>query len=814
MTTALILGRQTFDGLGRQLTVESGPRITQYHYQPGQLPPAANTLADGSRVEFTYEPQLDNQLLTTTVPGQPPQRISYDPRLSLPATTVGNLGQLQWTYTASGKPKTDTWRVGDEQHVTRWRHSLNGLLLDFKDSAGALHQRDYDALGRVAQLTVGTCQTAFIYDDFSRPSVVTTYDTDSGKRMVKTLQYDALGREHVRTFETTENNVTRTVVHELQYCAMDRVISRVWTEGEQRGEEHYAYDWRGRLIDYRANDVAAPTDPFGNRIVRQAFRFNALDGYEQVVSEFADGSNDKAVFQYADDDPTQVREITHTHASWPARISLRYDACGRMIEDSLGRTLAWDAEGRLTQVSRNGVSCEYRYDPSGHLTDRVINGELTRSFYSADQLTHERRAEDVCTVVGDGGSLFALTKISAAVRSTVLLGTDAQGSVRLQDHEPLRTYTAHGAEFEPDSTQPFGFAGERRDEFTGWYIPGGYRPYDPLLMCFLAPDDESPFGRGGLNPYAYCGGDPVNRVDPDGHSWTSYVLAGIGIAIGISAMISTFGAAAPSVAALFTVGLSSLSLGGAMAIGTAAFSVVSMGTGIAASVLEAAGNSEKAAGILGAISMGTGFASMAMGMAPAVVGRLRALAAGRVGRAASALGEPANVTAKRIEYGNHYYFERAKGSADVAFFKGIWDKQAPAFRTHGAITGQLMNQHGVASSAARVARELILPRLKEIGYEDGKKLILISCWAGRTGAAQTVANVLNRPVQAYMPKIYVAGAGAMQQPPRVMKSGRFGATNVPLYKIALWKRIFQGRRGPFFDAPHMDVAKPVMFYPV
>ena len=27
----------------------------------------------------------------------------------------------------------------------------------------------------------------------------------------------------------------------------------------------------------------------------------------------------------------------------------------------------------------------------------------------------------------------------------------------------------------------------------------------------------SPFGEGGLNPYAYCQGDPINRSDPTGH---------------------------------------------------------------------------------------------------------------------------------------------------------------------------------------------------------------------------------------------------------------------------------------------------------
>lgn len=54
--------------------------------------------------------------------------------------------------------------------------------------------------------------------------------------------------------------------------------------------------------------------------------------------------------------------------------------------------------------------------------------------------------------------------------------------------------------------------------FSYYLLGQGYRAYSPLLMRFNNPDDLSPFGRGGLNAYAYCVGDPVNLVDPDGHS--------------------------------------------------------------------------------------------------------------------------------------------------------------------------------------------------------------------------------------------------------------------------------------------------------
>ncbi len=62
------------------------------------------------------------------------------------------------------------------------------------------------------------------------------------------------------------------------------------------------------------------------------------------------------------------------------------------------------------------------------------------------------------------------------------------------------------------------FAGTHIDPVIYAYQLGnGYRAYLPSLMRFNAPDSLSPFGAGGPNPYAYCDGEPVNRVDPSGH---------------------------------------------------------------------------------------------------------------------------------------------------------------------------------------------------------------------------------------------------------------------------------------------------------
>lgn len=71
------------------------------------------------------------------------------------------------------------------------------------------------------------------------------------------------------------------------------------------------------------------------------------------------------------------------------------------------------------------------------------------------------------------------------------------------------------------SSESSGFCGYPLDPLTRCYFLGnGYRSYNPRLMRFLSGDNASPFGVGGINPYCYCGCDPVNRIDPSGRNWS------------------------------------------------------------------------------------------------------------------------------------------------------------------------------------------------------------------------------------------------------------------------------------------------------
>lgn len=179
-------------------------------------------------------------------------------------------------------------------------------------------------------------------------------------------------------------------------------------------------------------------------------------------------------------------------------------------------------------TNRQAIMCRYAYDALDRLFHFSPGAEANKQlFFIQDRLTTEIQGNTHASVFQCDDRLLA-HKVLTRDASTALLTTDQQrtvsSAVDTTQHRPI-CYTPYGYQHGIESPHRVpAFNGETPDPITGHYLLGnGYRAFNPTTMRFNSPDNASPFAAGGLNAYAYCLGDPVNRSDPTGHFPTEII---------------------------------------------------------------------------------------------------------------------------------------------------------------------------------------------------------------------------------------------------------------------------------------------------
>jgi len=191
-------------------------------------------------------------------------------------------------------------------------------------------------------------------------------------------------------------------------------------------------------------------------------------------------------------------------------------------------------------------------------------------------------------------------------------------------------------------------------------------------------------------------------------------------------------------------------------------SAVSLGTGIAASVLDVMGKDEKAANILGLVSMGTGLVGTGLEMGAA---RLTAKAAaskpavrliGRASRSSSV-----DDAAEWIAMGPNDPWTTMPGNDGSGFVKKLHGSDVPMFRGHGNGQMKVQGLDGSWKNPAALAQEL-KPYLKDSPQKH--PLVLVSCFGAqdvvRHGQklkpyGHELAKQLNRDVVAFKGKVHI-----------------------------------------------------------
>lgn len=150
-----------------------------------------------------------------------------------------------------------------------------------------------------------------------------------------------------------------------------------------------------------------------------------------------------------------------------------------------------------------------------------LHGHI-RHFYQRNERVLQIAAQKSVRVMWATRKAVALCARTVGHEDRLLMQTDTPGSVigsKQQGTIDVTAYSPYGIQPFPTRHQQPAFNGQYLEAILGGYLLGnGYRLYSPALMRFVSTDALSPFGKGGINSYAYCGGDPINNTDPTGHT--------------------------------------------------------------------------------------------------------------------------------------------------------------------------------------------------------------------------------------------------------------------------------------------------------
>ena len=404
---------------------------TRYAYDAcGRLSAITDPL--GATTSFGYS--LDGHLATQTDPTGAVTSLAYDASGRLVARVAPGVGRTTWSYDLAGRlvrtrdplwgTRSFAWDAAGQMvsatnpvgGVTRYTYDDLGRMVTIADPLGNVTTRAYngrhkvvrsvDPLGRVTeggydaagrptwQLEPTGDRLEWAYDEAGRlvglgvdgravatfrhdpaaRTVVVDDVSEPGRPVQHTVVRDAAGRIVERT---RDGRSTRWA-----YDALGRCTDITTPAGTRT---RYAYDAAGRVAEVSADGVGAvrlSRDAAGRVVAAHAGSLSQewdwADG-RVVAHRLAEGSGviDTVIERDADG---RVSAITRAGVT----TNYGYDAAGQLVAATgagSAHTWTWDEAGRLVAEADGESSTTYTYDSAGQLTRSVSlsNGSLSLS---------------------------------------------------------------------------------------------------------------------------------------------------------------------------------------------------------------------------------------------------------------------------------------------------------------------------------------------------------------------------------------------------------------------------------------------------
>jgi RHS repeat-associated protein len=410
----------TYDNNLNILTkTDASNQTTSFTYDPsGNLLTATNALGTTT---LTYNSIGD--VLTVTDPMNGVTTNTYDAHSNLLTTKDALNNTTTFTYNTPGELLTVRDALG---HVTTLTWNTSGQLVQMTDAANHSTAYAYDNRGRITTLTNALNEvTSFEYDAAGRLKKVIYPDTsyvqythDLGGRRTKvrdargnetSFAYDAANR---LTSVTNADNKTTSYAYDL----MSNLTSV--TDALNRTTS-YEYDSFDQLVKITHPPATSGATPLTEQI--------AYDAGGRVTSRTDEAGR---ITSYEYDNANRLIKLID-----PTLHAAQYEYNARSettaVVDALNQRheFAYDAAGRVTQVTRGSLSMSYAYDAVGNRTQRTdYNNQTTTFAYDTLNRLTTTTYPDTTTV---SYAYDALSRLSSATNTsgTVSLSYDSRGRV-------------------------------------------------------------------------------------------------------------------------------------------------------------------------------------------------------------------------------------------------------------------------------------------------------------------------------------------------------------------------------------------------
>lgn len=512
------------------------------------------SLTNGAGDTTTYDYDADGRRVSRTDPEGNTFFYVYDAMGRYLGTTSTLGRRLDQQYDSD-------WNVAGvtdgRGNTTRYRYDAAGRRIAVGDPLGSSVTLTRDPAGRITQITNARDQAITFAYDVSGRLVRRSYDG----AVAAELTYDVAGRlvemrdpRGITGFAYNADDVLTGISY------YDGMAISIAPDGVGRAESlaypgglnvSYTYDvlgrttavsWSGASVSFTYTDTGEIATVTRGNGTSTAYTYDDARRVASVTHN--DGSSDFAAVAVTRDDAGRIVSLDESLPAVPvlsdqassatydaanqisdmAAAAYTYDADGNLVASGLGAwTAAYNAVNRPTQVVRNGLTATYDYDALGYRTRVTIGESQVRDYH----LSH------VGTILFETDAWGALRAcfIYASGRP-VAMWTPSGGTFYYHYDQNLHTIAltdASGDVVAAYRYTPYGLiagqSGSVDNPFTwcggmGVVGDGGglywmtHRLYDAASGRFLSRD---PIGqRGGVNLYAYAGGDPANRADPSG----------------------------------------------------------------------------------------------------------------------------------------------------------------------------------------------------------------------------------------------------------------------------------------------------------